>query len=183
MNTGLNVRAGFQPRGVQEGDQVELSLTLAPEYNVSYSADGSATVDWEALGDGASFRIAAVVDNTAPEVTDILVSLINDTMLVTARDNQYVAAVSLYHSSGTKLLQRVGAQQEIQAGEEAQYALDLTGIQGNKFLLQVTDYAMNTATFKVEVQTGEQDELPEMIAFDLDRGSGPASIGTRKAAT
>ena len=170
MNTGLNVRAGFQPRGVQEGDQVELSLTLAPEYNVSYSADGSATVDWEALGDGASFRIAAVVDNTAPEVTDILVSLINDTMLVTARDNQYVAAVSLYHSSGTKLLQRVGAQQEIQAGEEAQYALDLTGIQGNKFLLQVTDYAMNTATFKVEVQTGEQDELPEMIAFDLDRG-------------
>ena len=60
-----------------------------------------------------------------------------------------------YHSSGTKLLQRVGAQQEIQAGEEAQYALDLTGIQGNKFLLQVTDYAMNTATFKVEVQTGE----------------------------
>lgn len=26
MNTGLNVRAGFQPRGVQEGDQVELPL-------------------------------------------------------------------------------------------------------------------------------------------------------------
>lgn len=29
---------------------------------------------------------------------------------------------------------------------------------------------MNTATYKVEVQTGEQEELPEMIAFDLDKG-------------
>ena len=53
---------------------------------------------------------------------------------------------------------------------EAQYALDLTDVKGSKFLVQVTDYAMNTATYKVEVQTGEQEELPEMIAFDLDKG-------------
>ncbi len=43
-------------------------------------------------------------------------------------------------------------------------------MKGSKFLVQVTDYAMNTATYKVEVQTGEQEELPEMIAFDLDKG-------------
>ncbi len=170
MDTGLSIRAGFQPRSVAEGDLVEISLTLAPEYYASYDADGRATIDWETLGEGASLRIPAVIDNTAPEVTDILVSLLNDTMLVTARDNQYVAAVSLYHISGTKLLRRVGAKQDVQAGEEAQYALDLAGIQGDKFLLQVTDYAMNTATYKVEVQMGEQIALPEMIAFDLDRG-------------
>ena len=170
MDTGLSVRAGFLPRSVAEGDQVEISFTLAPEYYASYDADGRVTIDWEMLGEGASLRIPAVIDSTAPEVTDILVSLLNDTMLVTARDNQYVAAVSLYHISGTKLLQRVGAKQDVQAGEEAQYALDLAGIQGDKFLLQVTDYAMNTATYKVEVQMGEQIALPEMIAFDLDRG-------------
>ena len=170
LNTGYGLRVGFRPQGASEGDQLEIALTLAPEYNVSYDSDGNAIVDWESLGEGASFRVPAVVDNTAPEVEDILVSLVNHTMLITAQDNQYVAAVALYNAAGTELLGRAGAKQEIQAGEEAQYALDLTDVKGSKFLVQVTDYAMNTATYKVEVQTGEQEELPEMIAFDLDKG-------------
>lgn len=170
LNTGYGLRVGFLPKRAEEGDQLELSLTLAPEYNVSYGADGSAVADWDALGEGASFRIPMVVDNTAPEVKDILVSLVNHRMLVMAKDNQYVAAVALYNAAGTELLGRVGAKQEIQAGAEAEYVLDLTNAKGNKFLLQVTDYAMNTATFQVEVQTGEQEELPEMLAFDLDQG-------------
>ncbi len=86
------------------GDQLEIALTLAPEYNVSYDSDGNAIVDWESLGEGASFRVPAVVDNTAPEVEDILVSLVNHTMLITAQDNQYVAAVALYNAAGTELL-------------------------------------------------------------------------------
>ena len=32
------------------------------------------------------------------------------------------------------------------------------------------DYAMNTTTFVVELQMGDDSQLPDMIAFDLDKG-------------
>ncbi len=35
---------------------------MAPEYYVSYDAEGKAVVNWDALGEGASFRIPMVVD-------------------------------------------------------------------------------------------------------------------------
>lgn len=168
MYNAFSLRTAFRPKEVDEGDQLELALTLVPEYYVTYAEDGSATVNWDALGDGASLRMPMVVDNTAPQVTDVLFSLVNRTLLVEAKDNQYVSSVSLYNAAGTQMLDRVGANQEIGAGETAQYTLNMENAKGNKFLLQVTDYAMNTTTFKVEVQTGEQEELPEMIGFNLD---------------
>ena len=61
---------------------------MAPEYYVSYDAEGKAVVNWDALGDGASFRIPMVVDNTAPEVKDASLSFTRNAKEVTASDNQ-----------------------------------------------------------------------------------------------
>ena len=169
MYNAFSLRTAFRPKEVDEGDRLEMALTLAPEHYVTYAEDGSTTVDWAALGEGASLRMPMVVDNTAPQVTDVLFSLVNRTLLVEAWDNQYVSSVALYNAAGTQMLDRVGANQEIGAGETARYTLSMENAKGNKFLLQVTDYAMNTTNFKVEVQTGQQEELPEMIGFNLDK--------------
>lgn len=164
QNTGYTVNTKFVPADAKEGDQLSLSLTLAPEYYV----DAEGKVSWDALGDGASLTVPMVVDNTAPELIDVSVSLKNDTMTVKASDNQYVAAVALYNKAGTSVYTYTGAKQDIQPGEEAEYTLDLRDVNGKKFLLQVFDYAMNAATYVIEMQIGEELPLPEMIAFDLD---------------
>ena len=164
MNTSYTLNTKFVPAGAAEGDQLSLSLALAPEYYV----DAEGKVDWVALGKGAYFTVPMVVDNTAPELKDVSISLLDSKMTVTASDNQYVAAVALYNKAGTSVYTYTGAKQKIQPGETAEYTLDLSEVNGKKFLLQVFDYAMNAATYVIEMQIGEEVPLPEMIAFDLD---------------
>ncbi|MGM9639994.1 MAG: S8 family serine peptidase [Faecousia sp.] len=161
MYTSNTSGVKFVPTGVPEGQKLTLSMTLAPEYYI----DETGNVRWDELGSGASLTVPMVVDNTAPEIKDILVSVVSNTMIVEAKDNQYVAAVVLYNTAGTKVLAQVGAKQDIEPGQEALYTLDLTGVRGKSFLVQVFDYAMNATTYQVSLQTGGQEDLPEMIAF------------------
>ena len=160
-NTSANVSVDFAPRGASQGDQLALTLTLAPEYYV----DREGNVNWEALGKGASFTVPMVVDNTAPELLDVSLSLMGGNLTVQAKDNQYVAGVVLYNASGAKILAKTGAKQDIQPGEAAQYTLDLTGVTGKSFLLRVYDYALNAATYQVNLQNGGEDATPDVLAF------------------
>ena len=160
-NTSANVSVDFAPRGASQGDQLALTLTLAPEYYV----DREGNVNWEALGKGASFTVPMVVDNTAPELLEVSLSLMGGNLTVQAKDNQYVAGVVLYNASGAKILAKTGAKQDIQPGEAAQYTLDLTGVTGKSFLLRVYDYALNAATYQVNLQNGGEDATPDVLAF------------------
>ena len=160
-NTSANVSVDFAPRGASQGDQLALTLTLAPEYYV----DREGNVNWEALGKGASFTVPMVVDNTAPELLDVSLSLMGGNLTVQAKDNQYVAGVVLYNASGAKILAKTGAKQDIQPGEAAQYTLDLTGVTGKSFLLRVYDYALNAATYQVKLHNGGEDTTPDVLAF------------------
>ena len=109
----------------------------------------------------------AVVDNTAPELLDVSYSMTGNALTVTASDNQYVAAVVLFDAGGNQLLASAGSYADIEPGEEAVYTLDMNGLNGRKFLLQVMDYAMNTATYTVEAQIGGgAAKLPHLIAYD-----------------
>ena len=170
QRTSLSIRPNWSPAAsrMAEGDQGQLALTMAPEYYVDYSAKEAVT-NWDALSDGASMTMPFVVDNTAPSLEDLSISLTNNTLNVTASDNRYVAAVVLYNGSGTKLLASAGSKEDIQPGESAQYSLDLTGVNGKKFLVQVYDYAMNVTTYKLQMQIGEEIPMKEMIAFNLDK--------------
>ena len=114
QDTVTTLNTNFVPTGAQEGDRLELSLTLAPEYYV----DAQGNVRWDDLKAGASMRIPMTVDNTAPELLDVNLSLMGSTMTVKARDNRYVAGVVLYNASGTKSLAMTGAMQDIQPGKQ-----------------------------------------------------------------
>ena len=166
-NTDYSLTTSFNPKGASEGDVLELALTLAPEY---YSAGtneaGKAIADWDALGEGATYGISMTVDNTAPELKDISLSLTSNILTITASDNQYISAVALYNGSGSKVLNYCGADQDANAGDTTVYQMSLDGVNGNKFLLQVTDYALNTTTYKIEMQIGEPiDYTGKIIGF------------------
>ena len=149
----------YVPEG-DEGDQLMATMTLAPEYYV----DENGQVDWDALGKGASLCVPMVIDNTAPEVIgDISIS--GNTLTVSVKDNQYVAGVALYNGSGTTNLTHTGSKQDIEPNEVAEFTLDLTGVNGTRFLLQVYDYAMNTTTYMINQQIGTPGTLPDMLRF------------------
>ena len=165
MSTGYTLNVNWAPTGMAEGESVEVALALAPEYYVA--DDGS--VNWDALGDGAYLRTTATVDNTAPELYDVSMSLTGKTLTVTASDNQYVAAAVLYNAAGTTPLAYTGSVADAVPGETYSYTMDISNVNGSKFLLQVCDYAMNAVTYEVELQMGEEQPLPEFIAFDLSK--------------
>ncbi|MBQ7870705.1 MAG: Ig-like domain-containing protein, partial [Oscillospiraceae bacterium] len=162
-NSQRVMNTDFMPTGAAEGDIFELTMTLAPEYYM----DAEGNVNWDAMGPGASYVVPIVVDNTAPTLTEVSTNYLGNTLTVTASDNQYVAGVVLYNIAGTKRLSVAGAKMDIQPGEEAEYVLDLTGVNGKKFLVQVHDYAMNTVTYILEAEIGEPEPLPDFIAYDL----------------
>ena len=173
----LTTNLGFN--GLADDTKLEVGLTLVPEYYI----DAEGNVNWDALGKGATFSMPMVVDNTAPTLEDVSLSLTGNTLTVTASDNQYVSAVVLYNKKGTEALNYVGAKQDIEAGESAEYVLDLSEVKGSKFLLQVSDYALNTTTY--EINLGGEDEpviLPGRIAFNLSRGFWTSFEGIPAAA-
>ena len=163
-DTIRNLNGQISLANAAEGDQISVGLTLAPEYYV----DAEGNVAWDELADGATFGTTMVIDNTAPELEDVALSLLNNNLTVTASDNEYIAAVALFNKAGTEVLAFTGAKQDIAKGESAAYTFSMEGVKGSKFLLQVMDYAMNTTTFVVEMDLGGDTELPDMIAFDLD---------------
>lgn len=166
MNTNYTMNTSVRPTGLPEGEVLEMTLTLAPEYYM----DAEGNVNWDALGKGADFSIPMVVDNTAPALKSVSLDFMTNTMKIVASDNEYVAAVGLFNKSGTVSHTIVGAKQDIEKNTDAEYVLNLDGVNGKRFLVQVFDYAMNVSTYLVEMQIGEPVELPEMIAYDRTKG-------------
>jgi len=150
-------------KNTAEGDQISMEFTLVPEYYI----DSNGKVDWGALGDGATMSTSFVIDNTAPKLEGVSVDFLNNTMTITASDNQYVAAAGLYNKTGTRCLASTGSKAEIGKGESAAYTFSLDKVNGKKFLVQVFDYAMNVSTYLLEVQIGEPASVADMMAFDL----------------
>ena len=136
-------------KALPEGTGVEVSLVAMPEYY--RNADG--THDTGNLGKGAYLTTGFTIDNTAPEVVDMENN--GRKLIVTARDNTYVAAVALFNTAGDDLLAIQSPNQTV-ANAQVAVELDLTQIMGEKFLLMVCDYAGNERTYEIE------PELPEM---------------------
>ena len=92
-----------------------------------------------------------VIDNTAPTLEDVSLSLTGDSLQVTARDNQYVAGVVLYNAAGTQVLTEAGAKQEAKPGETLTYTLDMHQVEGERLLLQVYDYVRTAQTIRISL--------------------------------
>ena len=163
QNSGMTLTTNFSLKSAGEGDLISMDFTLVPEYYI----DSEGNVDWDALGEGATMSTSFTIDNTAPELFGVSIDLMTNQMTVKASDNNYIAAVGLYNKTGTRVLAQTGAKQDIEKGEIAEYSFSLDAVNGKKFLLQVFDYAMNRATYMIEMQIGEETDLPEMMAYDL----------------
>ncbi len=87
-------------------------MTLAPEYYV----DGD-RVNWDALGKGATRTMQATIDNTPPEIQEVSLGMVGNTLTVDARDNQYVAGVALFNSTGSEVLAYTGSNADAVPGE------------------------------------------------------------------
>ena len=163
QQTYLTLNTNLSLKGLDDNTLVSVGLCLVPEYYI----DDNGQVDFAALGDGTTFAMTMTVDNTAPVLEDVALSMMKNTLTVTASDNQYIAAVVLYDKSGREVITYAGSKAEIAPGESAEYALNLGDATGNKFLLQVIDYAMNITTYEVKMQTGADDAtvLPDRIAY------------------
>ena len=148
-------------KGIADNTLIEMGITLIPEYYV----DREGNVDWDALGDGVTFSMQFTVDNTAPVLNDVAISLMNNTMTVDVTDNQYIAAVALLNYAGTQAFIVEGSQADAVAGEACEYVLDLEGISGRGFLLAVYDYAMNCTVYEINTQIGEVVDTPEQVVL------------------
>ena len=145
MNLGLSFD------GLDNNTRVDVGLVSALEYYV----DEEGNVDWDALGDGATFAMGITVDNEAPVLKDVSLSMLNNTLSVEVSDNQYIAAVALFDAAGTTALVVEGSDPDQSAGDTVSYTLDLTDINGSGFLLQAFDYAGNVVTYEINVQIGQ----------------------------
>ena len=146
-----------------EGEQIEYSFTVLPEYYLKGEIGYGKTP-----GDGASVSISATVDSSLPQASDIWLDEENQSFRVAASDNQYIAAVVLYNAAGDKILSYEGSKAEIDPGEEAVYELPLENLDDQKYLIQVFDYALNSATYRVSVSESEMAQYGAMIAYNRD---------------
>ena len=160
-NTFYTLNTGFSPADIPEGTNLELGLTLVPEYYV----DAEGNVNWDALGEGVTFSMPMVVDNTAPKLDAVKITNEALTLEVTATDNQYIAAVALYDIYGQYLYSYIGANALQAAGDTVDFVLDLSQVNGPSFLLQVYDYAMNTTTYEITDKIGEVTDTVESISM------------------
>ena len=159
-----------------EGEKVTIGLVAVPEY---YETDGDITeaqltalMESGALGDGAFQTITMTVDNTAPEILGVYRDLNNGDLLVTARDNSYMAVNAVMNGSGTKSYGAKLPEQE-GPGETVTTRIPLNGAKlGKKCLILVADYAGNEAVYEVTNASDEEEYAGMMFGFTFLHYSG-----------
>ncbi len=143
-----------------EGTSVEIAFIAAPEL---YRIDAE-TTDWDALSEGSYMVNHVTIDNTAPEITALSVNMIGKTGInVSAKDNQYIAAIVVLNANGTQELAYVAPNQTT-AGEEVHFTFE--EISAPKFQVVVYDYAMNASTYEVVMGNASDDDRPYFTAID-----------------
>ena len=162
------------PTKAAEGEKITVKVTEAPEYYVTYDAEGNATTNWDALGDGASRTYTAFIDRTEPVLSNVYfkedVETGTRSLVLTAQDNRYVAAAFLIDYDKMSILDRTAGSPEGAAeGAATDISLDLSKAEGVDHLyIQVADYADNTATYKINLN---KEELSGPVSVTLDKQS------------
>ena len=173
---GLSWNKRLSSLGLTEGEQITVGLVAVPEY---YETGGDITkaqltelVESGKLGAGAFQAVTMTVDHTAPEILGVYKDLSNGDLIVTARDNQYMAVNAVMNASGTK---RYGAKlpEQSEAGQTVTTRIPLDGANlGKKCLILVADYAGNEAVFEVENESGGEEHAGMMFGFTFLHYSG-----------
>ena len=158
---------------VAEGQTVEMMMMVLPEYynegKMGYLGnDAKILFDSDKIGEGAKLVVRAVVDSTSPKVESIVQDTAANTLSVTATDENYIAGLALFSDDGTQILSYTGSDLSLDQGETGKYVLDVSNLANGHYLLQVYDYAMNTATYYMELEESTIIYSGAMLAFNLE---------------
>lgn len=168
ISTRYTLNMGDTPN-TADGTYMNVDLTLAPEYYASYDKDGNATVDWDALSDGATMHYGMVVDKTAPTVSNVNLGTDakgNKVLTFTAGDDQYMSAVALLdYDKGSVVSKVAGSPEGAAKGASQNFTLSLGDSTATHLLLQVYDYAENYVTYKLNLNP---DELAGDVTVKLN---------------
>ena len=143
--------------------------------------------------EGQSWRIPITVDYTAPEV-DMDRAVLDSaarTLTVTVSDDQYLADAALLDSTGVSVLQRQPID-DSKPGVQCKLTWDLQDVRTRFCYLAISDYAMNTAIYKVDLSSinpayeanslygyniplGDQG-IPGWVSFTKDTAEQPALL-------
>ena len=173
-NAQGNIGINNAPTAAANGEKVTVKVTEAPEYYVTYNADGTHVTNWDALGDGASQTYTAFIDRTEPVLSNVYFREDAETgarsLVLTAQDDRYVAAAFLIDYDEMSILDRTAGSPEGAAlGAATDVSLDLSKADGVDHLyIQVCDYADNTATYKINLN---KEELNGPVSVTLDKQS------------
>ena len=154
QNTKYRIPIGMNFAGIPEGTRLNVSLVSAPELYCSYDAEGTVTTDWEKVEKGGYLTTSFTIDNTEPVLKKVELGE-NNTLKITARDNEYIAAVALMNASGSSILTAAPANQT-ERGVEMTCDLDLSYVFGEKFMVAVFDYAENVTVSEITLELDNQ---------------------------
>ena len=169
MQSSTSTAVNFSPALLKEGTRIVLNYQLAPEYFV----DEEGEVNWDELNEeGTMFSLPLIVDNTAPFVVGVDYYEDYGAIIVSAHDNQYIAAVAVYTEEGDLVNYYTGMEDEsIRPGEQVDYPFFLEGFEDeNHFLVEVYDYASNLTTYKVNLTPEEFDDPDVYVELSQNEG-------------
>ena len=170
-NTRTTASIGYTAGNVKEGTVLTYSYTMAPEYYVN---DGEA--DWDALSENATQSISAVIDNTAPEITgEEPFELVTDEsgaitgLKVSAKDNQYIAAIALFDETD-KMVGMFGSDESetAAAGDEKTYKFEINDETNKHLYLDIYDYAANETLYRINLNGTEELDDDVSVLLDTD---------------
>ena len=173
-NAQGNIGINNAPTAAANGEKITVKVTEAPEYYVTYNADGTHVTNWDALGDGASRTYTAFIDRTEPVLSNVYfkedVETGTRSLVLTAQDDRYVAAAFLIDYDEMSILDRTAGSPEGAAeGAATDISLNLSKAEGVDHLyIQVCDYADNKATYKINLN---KEELNGPVSVTLDKQS------------
>ena len=154
--------------GFQEGERFTIGFFCVPEY---YETDGPLTdaqllalMNSGKIGPGAYQTYSFTVDGTAPELLSVE-KLEDGDLKITAKDNQYVAAVAVLTASGAQKL-AISAVDQDEANTVTETIIDMEDIRVNrKCLIMVADYAGNEVFYELIYNDGLADFEGRMYGF------------------
>ncbi len=166
--------------GFSEGDAFIVGIAAFSEYQAVLfdNAGGATPVDGNLskeeftellangyVGDGAYNAYMLTVDDTAPELSGVTMDLLSGDITVSAKDNQYIAAVELTNTSRSKSY-GLGIPEQEEAGQECTYTFGMEGqtVTGD-LIVTVCDYAGNETEYTIEMNTGKADFSGKILAF------------------
>ena len=167
-STSTNMSLGYKPgKDIAEGETLDLNVRFAPEY---YLNDDGA-IDWDSVHENAGTSLQLVIDNTAPEITNIFAGINGNEkaegLTIDIAENRYIAGVFIFNEEGwnnaeellafgSDLDETEGADRTIfvKSGTE-EGEIDLSAEENQHLMVEVYDYAANVTTYKLNLNTKE----------------------------